>query len=119
VKLSKPSVKLAWPISEADLMVIDGPDQEPTFDWMNPIEMFLSNQPLSDDDAKVECITCKAKIYHLIDGVLYRQGANDMMVQCISREEGIQLLQDIHSGVCGSHSSWHSIIGKAFRHGFY
>jgi hypothetical protein len=29
------------------------------------------------------------------------------------------LLQDIHSGVYGSHSSWYSIIGKAFSHGFY
>jgi hypothetical protein len=42
-----------------------------------------------------------------------------MMMWCISREECIQLLQDIHSGVYGSYSSWHSIIGKAFRHGFY
>jgi hypothetical protein len=32
VKLSMPSVKPAEPISEADLMVIDGPDQEPAFD---------------------------------------------------------------------------------------
>jgi hypothetical protein len=29
------------------------------------------------------------------------------------------LLWDIHSGICGSHSSWHSIIDKVFRHGFY
>jgi hypothetical protein len=42
-----------------------------------------------------------------------------MTMKCISREEDIQLLQDIHSDVCGSHSSCHSIIGKAFRHGFY
>jgi hypothetical protein len=41
------------------------------------------------------------------------------MMKYISREEGIILLLDIHSGVCGSHSSWRSIIGKAFRHGFY
>jgi hypothetical protein len=41
-----------------------------------------------------------------------------MMMRCISREEGIILLWDIHSGVCGSHSSWHSIRSKAFRHGF-
>jgi ribonuclease HI len=68
VKLSKPLVKPAEPINLADLMVIDGPDQEPVFDWMNLIRMFLSNQPLSDDDAKVECITRKAKMYHLIDG---------------------------------------------------
>jgi hypothetical protein len=100
-------------------MVIDGSSQEPGFDWMNPIKMFLSNHPLSDDDAKIERITCKVKMYHLIDGILYRQGASGMMMRCISREEGIQLLRDIHSGVFGSHSSWHSIIGKAFRHGFY
>jgi hypothetical protein len=29
------------------------------------------------------------------------------------------LLRDIHNGVCESHSSWCSIIGKAFSHGFY
>jgi hypothetical protein len=43
VKLCKPSVKPVEPISKANLMIIDGPDQEPTFDWMNPVRMFLSN----------------------------------------------------------------------------
>jgi hypothetical protein len=42
-----------------------------------------------------------------------------MMMKCISKEESIQLLQDIHSGVYRSHSLWRSIIGKAFKHGFY
>jgi hypothetical protein len=58
-------------------------------------------------------------MYHLIDGVLYRQGDNGMMMKCISKEEDIELLEDIHKGVCGSHSSWRSIIGKAFMHEFY
>jgi hypothetical protein len=58
-------------------------------------------------------------MYHLIDRVLYRQDANGMMMKCISREEGIESLKDIHKGVCGSHSSWCSIVGKAFRHRFY
>jgi hypothetical protein len=69
--LSKPSVKQAELISEADLMVINGSDQQPPFDWMNLIKMFFSNKLLSDDDAKVERIARKAKMYHLIDGVLY------------------------------------------------
>jgi hypothetical protein len=42
-----------------------------------------------------------------------------MMMKCISKDEGSQLLQDIHSGVYGAHSSWWSIVGKTFRHGFY
>jgi hypothetical protein len=61
VKLSKPSVELAEPISEADLMIIDGPDQVLVFDWMNPIKMLVSNQPLSDAEvehtAKSRCTT--------------------------------------------------------------
>jgi hypothetical protein len=107
-KLSKPSVKSVESASEAigqDLMVIDEPEREPAYDWMHSIKLFLENHPPSDDNAKVEHIVRKSKQYHLIDGILFRQGANGMMMKCISREEGIQLLQDIHSGICGSHSS--------------
>jgi hypothetical protein len=70
-KLSKPSVKPAKPASEADLMVINEPDQEPAYDWINLIKMFLDNQSPSDDNAKVERIAHKSEMYHLIDGVLY------------------------------------------------
>jgi hypothetical protein len=121
-KLSKPSL---MPVEEdikaakPDLMVIDEPEQEPAYDWMSPIRMFLDNQPPSDGNAELERIVHKSKMYHLIDEIFYRRGANDMMMRCISIEEGIQLLWDIHSNVCGSHSSWCSNISKAFRHGFY
>jgi hypothetical protein len=84
-KLSKPSVKLAEAVNEAtdhDLMVIDEAEQEPVYDWMNQIKMFL----------EVEHITHKSKQYHLIDGILFRRGANGMMMKYISREEDIQLL---------------------------
>jgi hypothetical protein len=107
-KLSKPSVRLAEEdinASKPDLMIIGEPEHEPAYDWMISIKMFLDNQPPSDDNAEVEHIERKSKMYHLIDGILYRLSGNGMMMRCISREEGIQLLQDIHSGVCGSHSS--------------
>jgi hypothetical protein len=29
------------------------------------------------------------------------------------------LLTEIHGGECGSHSSSRTLVGKAFRHGFY
>jgi hypothetical protein len=64
---------------------------------MSLIKIFMYNQAPSNDNAEVERIACKSKMYHLIDGILYRQGANGMMMKCISKEEGIQLLQDIHS----------------------
>jgi hypothetical protein len=101
VRLVEEDVDAANP----DLIVIDEPEQGPAYDWTSPIKMFLDNQPPSDDNAEVERIACKSKMYHLIDRILYRRGANGMMMRYISREEGIQLLQDIHSGVYRSHSS--------------
>jgi hypothetical protein len=86
---------------------------------MSPIKTYLDNQSISDDNAEIERITCKSRMYHLIDGLLYRHGVNGMMMKCISKGEGSQLLQDIHSEVSGAHSSWRSIVGKAYRHGFY
>jgi hypothetical protein len=100
-------------------MIIDGAKQQPEIDWMRPIKVYLHNQPISNHNAKIERIARKSRMYHLIDEVLYRQGANGMMMRCISKEEGSQLLQDIHSRVCEAHSSWRSIVGKVFRHGFY
>jgi hypothetical protein len=70
-------------------MVIDEPPQQPAYDWMSPIRTYLDNQPPLDDNVEVERIARKSRMYDLIDGVLYRQGANGMMMKCISREEGI------------------------------
>jgi hypothetical protein len=117
--LTKPSVKAVEMLREADLMIINGSEQQPEIDWMSPIKTYLDNQPISDDNAEIKRIARKFRMYHLIDGVLYRQDANDMMMRCISKEESSHLLRDIHSGIYGVHSSWHSIVGKAFRHGFY
>jgi hypothetical protein len=107
-KLSKPlvtPVEADNEVAKQDLMLIDEPEQESTYDWMNLIKMFLENQPPSDDNIEVERIMRKSKQYHLIDEILFRRGANGMMMMCISKEKDIQLLQDIHSGICGSHSS--------------
>jgi hypothetical protein len=103
--LTKPSVKAVETLREADLMIIDGAEQQLEIDWMSPIKVYLDNQSISNDNVEIECIARKSRMYHLIDGVLYRQGANLMMMKCISKDEGSQLLQDIHSGVYRAHSS--------------
>jgi hypothetical protein len=118
-KLTKPSVKAVETLREMDLMIIDGAEQQPEIDWMSPIKAYLDNQPISDDNAEIEGIALKSRMYHLIDGVLYRHVANSIMMKCISIDEDSQLLRDIHSGVYGVHSSWCSIVRKAFRHRFY
>jgi hypothetical protein len=72
-RLMKPSLKPEESTSEVgpEFMVIDGPAQQPAYDWMSPIRVYLDNQPPSDDNAEVKCIACKSRMYHLLDGILY------------------------------------------------
>jgi hypothetical protein len=78
--------------AELELMVIDELAHQPVDDWMSPIRAYLDNQPPSNDNVEVERIARKFRMYHMIDRVLFHQGANRMMMKCISREEGIELL---------------------------
>jgi hypothetical protein len=55
----------------------------------------------------------------MVEGDLYRHGANGILLRCITPEEGYDLLTEIHRGECGSHSSSHTLVGKSFWHGFY
>jgi hypothetical protein len=60
--LPKSSVKPVESTNKAigqDLMGIDEPEHEPVYDWIQPIKMFLKNQPPSCNNAKVEHIACK------------------------------------------------------------
>jgi transposase InsO family protein len=92
----------------------DGPDT-----WITRIRAYLKENILPDDDAAAERIARQAKRYTLVDGDLYRRGANGILMRCVSREEGREILVDIHEGECGSHTAARALVGKAFRHGFY
>jgi hypothetical protein len=41
------------------------------------------------------------------------------MLKCITEAEGIELLREVHSGTCGSHSGPRALAAKVIRQGFY
>jgi hypothetical protein len=36
-------------------------------------------------------------------------------MKCVPREEGKDILEEIHKGVCGNHVSSRTLVSKAFR----
>jgi hypothetical protein len=40
-------------------------------------------------------------------------------MKCVSTEEGKEILQEIHEGVCGNHAASRTLVGKTFRSSFY
>jgi ribonuclease HI len=91
-----------------------GPDA-----WISEIRDYLKENILPEDHVSVERIVWLAKRYVVVEGDLYRRGANGILMRCITQEEGRDLLTEIHGGECGSHSSSRTLVSKAFRHGFY
>jgi hypothetical protein len=87
--------------------------------WISKIWDYLKENILPEDHVSVERIVWLAKRYTVVEGDLYRRGANGILMRGITQEEGHELLTKIHGGEWGSHSSSHTLVGKAFRHGFY
>jgi transposase InsO family protein len=87
--------------------------------WISEIRDYLKENILPEDHVSAERIVRLAKRYAVVEGDLYRCGTNNILMRCITREEGCELLTEIHGGECGSHSSSCTLVGKAFRHSFY
>jgi hypothetical protein len=83
------------------------------------IRTYLKDNILPDDSASAHRIARLANIYMLVEGDLYRRGTNGILMWCISREEGCELLTEVHGDECGNHASSCMLVGKAFQHGFY
>jgi hypothetical protein len=91
-----------------------GPDA-----WISEIQDYLKENVLPEDHVSAERIVRLAKQYMVVEGDLYHRGTNDILMRCITQEEGRELLMEIHGGECGSHSSSRILVGKAFWHDFY
>src|SRR3954468_4531315 len=58
-------------------------------------------------------------MYQFVDSALYRRGRNGVKLKCIRREDGQELLAEIHRGICGHHIGARALAGKAYRQGFF
>jgi hypothetical protein len=50
---------------------------------------------------------------------LYRCSPTSILQLCITREEGRNLLRDLHSGACGHHAAPQTLVKNTFWQGFY
>jgi len=64
-------------------------------------------------------MAARAKSYTLIDGILYTKGVVQPLLKCIAQSKGKEFLQEIQSGICGSHIGPRALSAKAIRYGFY
>jgi hypothetical protein len=62
----------------------------------------------------------RSKGFVLVDNKLYRRGARSgVLMKCVTGEDGYDILREIHEGVCGNHAALRTLIGKAYKAGFW
>jgi ribonuclease HI len=110
--IKAPSVELI----ERAVLVISPVHSE---DWRTEIISFLQGNCLSDDEAYNKRMEARTRSYVIIEGELYKHGVCSPLLKCLSRAKGIELMKEIHAGLCGSHIGSRPLLGKVFRQGFY
>jgi hypothetical protein len=88
-------------------------------DWRAPITLFLQGYYHSGDVNEAKRLKHRSRDFTLIEGQLYKKGISQPMLKCVIETEGLQILREVHSGTCGSHSGPRALAAKVIRQGFY
>eukprot|EP00253_Pinus_taeda_P017075 PITA_17075 len=61
----------------------------------------------------------QAQPYRIVGDTLYRLGVDSVLRRCLAFEEAERVLNDCHSGACGSHMSGYATAQKILRAGYF
>ena len=87
-------------------------------DWRSPIISYLRSSSGYTNNA----LKLKARRYVLIgkeDEFLFKRGADGILLKCISIKESIQVMAEVHEGICGAHQSGIKMKWLIHRYGYY
>ena len=82
--------------------------------WMDPIVAFLKDDILPKAKSKAEKIRINATRFWLSeDHKLYRRSYSGPYLLCVHPEVSELLLEELHEGICGSHTGGRSLSHRA------
>ena len=88
--------------------------------WMDPIVAFLKDDILSEAKSEVEKIRRNATRFWLSeDHKLYRRSYSGPYLLCVHPEASELLLEELHEGICGSHTGGRSLSHQALTQGYW
>ena len=87
---------------------------------MDPIIQFLNKDVLPEDKSDVEKIRRKAPQFWLSeDQKLYKQSFSGPYLLCIHPKASELILEELHEGICGSHTGGRSLAHRAIMQGYW
>jgi hypothetical protein len=112
--IKQPSkITLELPTPSNQILVI-------TTSWTQVFIVYIKENKLLADKGEATQVVRRSKNYVLVGDKLYRRTAlSRVLLKYVSSEKGKEILEEIHSGCCGNHVAFRTLVGKAFCSGFY
>ena len=88
------AVETAAPMAEEMPLFLAIEPQAPA--WAQHTVQFLHTGELPEEQEEAKEVARRSALYQFVDDVLYRRRPNGVKLKCIPREEGLELLAEIH-----------------------
>ena len=87
--------------------------------WMDSIIQFLKEDILPKERIEVDKVRRKATRYWLSENQkLYKRSFSGPYLLCVHPESTESLLEELHEGICGSHTGGRSLAHRAITQGY-
>ena len=87
--------------------------------WMDPLVLFLKHDTLPNDKNEADKIRRKASRFWLSeDSKLYRRSFLGPYLLCVHPDATELILEELHKGICGSHTGGRSLSHRAITQGY-
>ena len=88
--------------------------------WMDSVIQFLKDDILPEEKVETDKIRRKATSYWLSeDHKLYKRSFSGPYLLCVHPEQTESLLEEMHEGICGSHTRDRSLAYRALTQGYW
>ena len=100
------------------LSVEQEPDGKP---WYHDIKHYITcrEYPLGASENDKRTIRKLAMSFFLNGDVLYKRNYDMTLLRCVDASEAKRILEEVHEGVCGTHTNGHMMSRQVLRAGYY
>ena len=100
-----------------EIMAIDSTEQDET--WMTPIARYIQEGVLPVEPRDARTVRRRATSFFFENGQLYKRSFGRPALRCITPEQGLEIIKEIHEGLCGNHQGERTVRHKVLRLGYF
>jgi hypothetical protein len=88
--------------------------------WYDDIKFCLEHgsAPRHLDPTKRRVLRLKYSSFQLINGILFHQNFDGVLMRCLEKDEAEKVLLELHTGEAGGHSGGDTTAHKVLREGY-